>query len=78
VEELEDRLAERMEEVVSHVQASLVLDETGMTTVPALTMRPTAGQSGDWGDEDLVYPEDDFDDKGEGAGVEGDLDMDDD
>ncbi|KAJ7269640.1 RNA polymerase Rpb4-domain-containing protein [Mycena rebaudengoi] len=78
VEELEDRLAERMEEVVSHVQASLVLDETGMTTVPALTIRPTAGQSGDWGDEDLVYPEDDFDDKGEGAGVEGDLDMDDD
>ncbi|KAJ6582893.1 RNA polymerase Rpb4-domain-containing protein [Mycena vulgaris] len=76
VEELEDRLAERMEEVISQVQASLVLDPT---LAPATNLAPTkrrADHDGDWeGDED--YAGEEFDDKGEGAGVEGDLDMDD-
>ncbi|KAJ7108713.1 RNA polymerase Rpb4-domain-containing protein [Mycena epipterygia] len=79
VEELEDRLAERMEEVISQVQASLVLDPglapAPLTTTAQKNRRADEGQ--DWEIEE-EYAGEEFDDKGEGAGVEGDLDMDDD
>lgn len=80
VEELEDRLAERMEEVISHVQESLVLD-------PALIPAPremdaskntNAVDEGENWEVDEEYVIEEFDDKGEGVGVEGDLDMNDD
>ncbi|KAJ7668004.1 RNA polymerase Rpb4-domain-containing protein [Mycena rosella] len=77
VEELEDRLAERMEEVLSQVQASLVLGPT-LVPDPRRIVAPTnrgADAGEDWEVED--YGGEEFDDKGEGAGVEGDLDMDD-
>ncbi|KAJ7468064.1 RNA polymerase Rpb4-domain-containing protein [Mycena latifolia] len=79
VEELEDRLAERMEEVISQVQASLVLDpaldpEAQNITPTVPTNRSADGE--DW-EVDEEYGGEEFDDKGEGAGVEGDLDMED-
>lgn len=79
VEELEDRLAERMEEVIAHVQASLVLDPVPSETRNTITARPKdrrVDTGANW-DNDEEYDGEDFDDKGEGAGVEGDLDMDD-
>ncbi|CAK5274723.1 unnamed protein product [Mycena citricolor] len=79
VEELEDRLAERMEEAIAHVKRSL-----GQGGVPIADAGPAAfapvkarSESGYW-DADDDYVVDEYDDKGEGAGVEGDLDMDDD
>ncbi|KAJ6627973.1 RNA polymerase Rpb4-domain-containing protein [Mycena sp. CBHHK59/15] len=81
VEELEDRLAERMEEVISYVQASLVLDPTLVPHVPVASGSQRRGDLGQGRDEEWDADElefDEFDDKGEGAGVEGDLDMDDD
>ncbi|KAF7360186.1 RPOL4c domain-containing protein [Mycena venus] len=80
VEELEDRLAERMEEVISHVQESLVLDPA-LAPIPRemAVPRNTTGTGADeeW-EVDEEYVGEEFDDRGEGAGVEGDLDMDDD
>ncbi|KAJ7665977.1 RNA polymerase Rpb4-domain-containing protein [Mycena polygramma] len=78
VEELEDRLAERMEEVISHVEASLVVDPALLPTARETPMSHNGNTGGGeaWEiDEEYV---EEFDDKGEGAGVEGDLDMDDD
>ncbi|KAJ7118677.1 HRDC-like protein [Mycena crocata] len=76
VEELEDRLAERMGEVISQVQASLVLDPA---LVPTPAPQTTAAQdrrvNENW-EMDEEYAGEEFDDKGEGAGVEGDLDND--
>ncbi|KAJ7196573.1 RNA polymerase Rpb4-domain-containing protein [Mycena pura] len=77
VEELEDRLAERMGEVISGVEASLVLD-------PALPVGPQAPQpdtqnptiedaSGYWEEDDGEYNGEEFDDQG--GDIEGDLDM---
>ncbi|KAJ7441771.1 RNA polymerase Rpb4-domain-containing protein [Mycena galericulata] len=80
VEELEDRLAERMEEVISQVQASLVLDPASIPPAPTIakSQQGMENEGGEDWDVDGEYAGDEFDDKGEGAGVEGDLDMDDD
>ncbi|KAJ6487738.1 HRDC-like protein [Mycena sanguinolenta] len=75
VEELEDRLAERMEEVISHVQESLVLDPTLAPVSHQNAIPKNRTQNEEW-EADEEYAE--FDDHGEGAGVEGDLDMEDD
>ncbi|KAJ7185788.1 RNA polymerase Rpb4-domain-containing protein [Mycena filopes] len=84
VEELEDRLAERMEEVISRVQESMVLDPAatiptpnGLASVPRQERRHKPHNGGGHWDPD-EYAGDEFDDKGEGAGVDGDLDMEDD
>ncbi|KAJ7741952.1 HRDC-like protein [Mycena maculata] len=77
VEELEDRLAERMEEVISQVQTSLVLDPA-LIPSPRITSAPRNRGAEVVDDWDEGYVGEEFDDKGEGAGVEGDLDMDDD
>ncbi|KAJ7778080.1 HRDC-like protein [Mycena metata] len=80
VEELEDRLAERMEDVMSHVQESLVLDPA-VVSAPlgqglAVPKAENRDNGGDW-EVDAEYAGDEYDDKGEGAGVDGDLDMED-
>ncbi|KAF8895221.1 HRDC-like protein [Infundibulicybe gibba] len=85
VEELEDRLGDRMDEILAHVKAS-VGHPSKTTTNGAPT---TASAIGDiiigevdqqWEGLDPEFYEEDilFDDTGEGAGVEGDLDLDDD
>ncbi|KAF8162450.1 RNA polymerase Rpb4-domain-containing protein [Mycena galopus ATCC 62051] len=76
VEELEDRLAERMEEVISHVQESLVLDPA-LVPISRENVPRNTTQVEEWeADEEFVGEV--FDDDGQGAGVEGDLDMEDD
>jgi len=85
VEELEDRLGDKMEDVLTVVRSSL--------KGPTPTDTETQGAGGGGGQavfysEEQVYQEEmrwendandlEFDDVGEGAGVEGDLDVDDD
>lgn len=84
MEEIEDRLGDQMNEALKIVQNSLTKTFTSMTTAPVLAMA---------GEEDVAYaPADEdedeerwnndeeqvFNDIGEGVGVEGDLDMEDD
>jgi hypothetical protein len=83
VEELEDRLGDQMEEILSHVQSAFPLSSTTVMVngdIPCTDL--TFGNSGVEQWDPLTYPEGDeeviFDDTGEGAGVEGDLDMNDD
>ncbi|KAJ7032003.1 HRDC-like protein [Mycena alexandri] len=82
VEELEDRLAERMEDVMSHVQESLVFDPAVISAplgqgLAVPKKKENRNNGGDW-EVDEEYAGDEYDDKGEGAGVDGDLDMADD
>ncbi|KAJ7800385.1 RNA polymerase Rpb4-domain-containing protein [Mycena olivaceomarginata] len=78
VEELEDRLAERMGEVISHVQESLVVDPALAPISHATAVQNKISDEGEQWGIDEEYVEEVYDDQGEGAGVEGDLDMDDD
>lgn len=86
MEELEDRLGDKMEEVLSHVKSSLTTqagpDTANKSHLPLqdqeVAFTSQGGPPAD-GDEDAYYEEDIvFDDTGEGAGVEGDLDMEED
>ncbi|KAL0577365.1 hypothetical protein V5O48_004617 [Marasmius crinis-equi] len=90
VEELEDRLGENMNSVLETVQASLSekpstakdsssLGANGASARVRELSYPDADLDAD-GDEDMEGTHDDlvFDDSGEGAGIEGDLEMDDD
>lgn len=72
-----------MDEILTHVQSSQTA--SAQTTVNGLTLHAEklVGQENEnqeWGYEDAeaVIDEGDFDDTGEGAGVEGDLDMEED
>nr|GAT59271.1 predicted protein [Mycena chlorophos] len=80
VEELEDRLSkDRMEEVTEHVKNSLTVDPASSPARAPLgsgTAPTTSTNAADDWDGDYVGEE--FDDQGEGAGVEGDLDMEED
>ncbi|KAJ7632895.1 HRDC-like protein [Roridomyces roridus] len=80
VEELEDRLAERMGDIIGHVETSLVADPA-LASAPATQSETIIGNVTQVEDEVWEmdeYDGEEFDDKGEGAGVEGDLDMEDD
>ncbi len=80
VEELEDRLGGSMEELVAEIKSTL------SSTVPVtsstyedVTLIETRGHAHSvWDTGDGDANDMDFDDRGEGAGVEGDLDVDDD
>lgn len=83
MEELEDRFGERMETILEDIQS--VAASTGQSNTdtwaidPALMETSFANTADGFGeDEDAVFDEEMFDDGGEGAGVEGDLDLDDD
>lgn len=88
VEEIEDRLGDRMNEVLDVVRNSL--SGPSNADVPDPVHRQ---QAADWNEGDTLYDDDRpewedgadagaeeelFDDMGEGAGIEGDLEMDDD
>jgi hypothetical protein len=84
VEELEDRLGDRMEDILSDVKSSLA--SSPPITTNGIQQTESFGSHGpmdpgiyfDMDEESYVHDEIVFDDMGEGAGVEGDLDMDDD
>jgi hypothetical protein len=87
VEELEDRLGDRMDDILSVVRASLANPPppTGAAAATATSKSPTqivVEEEQSWDDNDIENMFDPsevlFDDTGEGAGVEGDLDMEDD
>ncbi|PPQ84276.1 hypothetical protein CVT25_013214, partial [Psilocybe cyanescens] len=88
VEELEDRLGEQIDEILGYVEAS-VPSTSKTTTANGITEHvPNANASENivminendtWDeDADAVYDEELYDDGGAGAGVEGDLEMDED
>ncbi|KAJ3535435.1 hypothetical protein NMY22_g6489 [Coprinellus aureogranulatus] len=85
VEELEDRLGDRMDELTERIQeiqgtadasASQVNGTVGEEEGVTSWNNPADDGFGD--DEDAAYDEEMFDDTGEGAGVEGDLDVEED
>ncbi|KAH8094766.1 RNA polymerase Rpb4-domain-containing protein [Phellopilus nigrolimitatus] len=88
VEEIEDRLGAHMEDVLRDVSTSLAApvpplgnsvtgaaDSNGTTAFPASVGGKMEEVRPGW---EVDAPEDEFDDHGAGAGVEGDLEMDDD
>ncbi|KAF8073855.1 hypothetical protein FPV67DRAFT_1446712 [Lyophyllum atratum] len=85
VEELEDRLGDQMENILAHVQSGL---SSSALSTGSVDTYPVILNSDEYSalDGPLTYPEDNegyhedivFDDVGEGAGIEGDLDMDED
>lgn len=85
MEELEDRLGDRMDELTERIQEiqatatpqvnGVVVEEPKLEEGAASWNNPAADG---FGEEDAVYDEEMFDDTGEGAGVEGDLDVEDD
>ncbi|KAF7799435.1 hypothetical protein EIP86_010670 [Pleurotus ostreatoroseus] len=85
VEELEDRFADQIDDILGVVKSSL--SEAASSTPTAAQRNPQQNHEA----EELLYPEDTewqdgeydandvvFDDSGEGAGIEGDLEADDD
>ncbi|TFK70533.1 hypothetical protein BDN72DRAFT_766293, partial [Pluteus cervinus] len=95
VEEFEDRLGDRMEEILDHVRTSIdkkVPQQLAATsTAPAVTTADSIALFGEeivYGDQDAEWngfdydaagvDEHIFDDHGEGIGIEGDLDMEED
>ncbi len=91
VEELEDRFGQQIEEILNKVKESLSTPADGAPktngvningqVVPQLatTQITIEEQEQQWDeDADAIYDEEYFDDTGTGAGVEGDLEMDED
>ncbi|PPQ66388.1 hypothetical protein CVT24_007217 [Panaeolus cyanescens] len=85
VEELEDRFQDNIDEILQKVEASLSgasgsvphINGTSAAASTAASTVVTVMEEDTW-DEDGAYEEEDFDDTGAGAGIEGDLEMDDD
>jgi hypothetical protein len=80
VEELEDRFEGRVDEILGHVKQSLTRSHSD-TIKAALSLQQDSliVEEDHWDfDADAPYEEDMYDDTGEGAGVEGDLDMEED
>jgi hypothetical protein len=81
VEELEDRLPNQMEPILSLVRASLRDPQPTETPAAPVTepIHVEEDRDGIWEtEEDVLVDETMFDDTGEGAGVEGDLDKEED
>lgn len=87
MEELEDRFGDRIDEILEHVQKSLtqsnpdaiIPKSNGINGVPSTQQGPIIVEEDQWdNDVDAPYEEDMYDDTGEGAGVEGDLDIEED
>jgi phage repressor protein C with HTH and peptisase S24 domain len=85
VEELEDRLGDRMEDILSVVKSTLTLSSDPNAIQPAEQTHTFDSYEPmdstvylEMHEEAYVQEEIVFDDAGEGAGVEGDLDVDDD
>ncbi|KAH8086000.1 HRDC-like protein [Cristinia sonorae] len=88
VEELEDRLGDKMDEILTTVRDSLTapipdplagdVTNTGSGALMEVYDEQGAAEVYDEGDAGWEYDQEVFDDTGEGAGVEGDLDKEDD
>lgn len=84
VEELEDRLGDRMEDILSDVKSSLTSSPVQITSNEIhpdnFSFHGPENHTVHADTDEEVYIQEEivFDDMGEGAGVEGDLDMDDD
>ena len=85
MEELEDRFGDRIDELLGHVQESLTqsnsdtVKSNGINGALSVQHGSLIVEEGHWDlDADAPYEEDMYDDTGEGAGVEGDLDMEED
>ena len=83
MEELEDRLGDRMDELTERIQeiqgAPAPVPQVNGIEEPkveeGVTSWTNPATEGFGEDEDAVYDEEMFEDAGEGAGVEGDLDV---
>ncbi|CAA7261533.1 unnamed protein product [Cyclocybe aegerita] len=94
VEELEDRLGDKLDEIVGYVDASLTASASASNVktnvlgptqsgADVMTVESTGAilveENSHWDeDADAIYDEEYFDDTGGGAGVEGDLEMEED
>ena len=85
MEELEDRLEDRIDEILGHVKESLTqppsdaIKSNGINGAQSMQQDSLIVEEDHWDfDADAPYEEDMYDDTGEGAGVEGDLDMEED
>lgn len=70
-----------MDEILTHVQSSQTISaQPALNGLTSHTEEVVFEENHNWGyeDADAIVDEGDFDDTGEGAGVEGDLDMEDD
>ncbi|KAA1473839.1 hypothetical protein DENSPDRAFT_882331 [Dentipellis sp. KUC8613] len=81
VEELEDRLGEKLEEVLTSVRSSLAEESVAVQPVAVVAEMEVYQEQEQVYDEDGQWEQDandvEFMDAGEGAGIEGDLDVDD-
>jgi hypothetical protein len=91
VEELEDRFGQQIEEILDNVKESLSSPIEGAARTDVVNINGQSGprillespvvviEAEQWDeDADAIYDEEYFDDNGVGAGVEGDLEMDED
>jgi len=82
VEELEDRFGDQIDEILGHVQKSLTQSQSDGINGAQSAQQGSGSitvEEDHWDlDADAPYEEDMYDDTAEGAGVEGDLDMDED
>ena len=87
VEEIEDRLGDNMDNILSTVKASLSTPTPNGSIAPTVNVVNGAShageESGNWDNDydetaHMIVDENEFDDAGAGAGVEGDLEAGDD
>jgi hypothetical protein len=91
VEELEDRFGQQIEEILDYIKESLSIPTEGTARTGVVKINGQSAprillespvvviEAEQWDeDADAIYDEEYFDDNGVGAGVEGDLEMDED